>query len=68
MWNVNLRDDLRKREKSDYDIRRMSVKLTITFSNRIHSLFIKKIKKGKRRQVGRKQTSIVVIQENSLVS
>ena len=41
----------------------MSVNLTITYSKSFHSLFIKKIKKGKRRQVGRKQTSIVVIQE-----
>ena len=68
---MSLLDDLRRREKSDFDLKtfknlNMSVNLTITYSNSFHSLFSKK---GKGQQVGGKQTSIVVIQENrTLVS
>ena len=66
---MSLRDDLHRSEKSDFHLRiEVPVNLAITYSNSFRSLFIKKIKKGKR-QVGRKQTSIVVIQENrTLVS
>ena len=57
---MSLRDDLRKREESDFDLRYlriMSVNLTITYSNSFHSVFNEKIKKRKKQQVGRKQTN-----------